>query len=377
MNAMLERLEVAAQRQRDFVADVSHDLQSPLAAQRVALEVALSQPDAIDADRLRGEVLRATADMERLVGDLLVVAAMDAEHGHRARADGPRQPGAGGGRTRPSERNGGGRHLAESPAAPAYANADDVRRVVRNLLDNAVAHARARVDAQRRRHRVRRIGRLGAARGRRRRPRRSRRASGPDLRPLLPRGDRPVPRRRQRPRALDRPQVWPSATVGASTSSTPRAAPPCACCYPGQQSPVREPSGRVRGDADTAGRIEQQVEALGHGGLGALGRGYPVLRAPAAGGPAGLIPRSARKRARSSLSLRRWATTAIACRALRRDRLCRDGVRPAGQTNVVERGTSKSSMTTWRFVMWSRRPARSTVGAYPGVRHGPIGPVAG
>ena len=44
MNAMLERLDVAAQRQRDFVADVSHDLQSPLAAQRVALEVALARP---------------------------------------------------------------------------------------------------------------------------------------------------------------------------------------------------------------------------------------------------------------------------------------------------------------------------------------------
>jgi signal transduction histidine kinase len=30
-------------------------------------------------------------------------------------------------------------------AAPAYANSDDVRRVVRNLLDNAVAHAQTRV----------------------------------------------------------------------------------------------------------------------------------------------------------------------------------------------------------------------------------------
>jgi signal transduction histidine kinase len=79
MNAMLERLNVAAQRQRDFVADVSHDLHSPLAAQRVALGVALSRPEAVDTDRLCAEVLSATADMERLVDNLLMVASIDAD----------------------------------------------------------------------------------------------------------------------------------------------------------------------------------------------------------------------------------------------------------------------------------------------------------
>lgn len=144
MNAMLERLDVAARRQRDFVADVSHDLQSPLAAQRVALEVALARPGEVDTDRLRDEVLGATTDMEHLVGDLLVLASMDAsttsvpalmdldtlvlEEAARARA-------------------GGGVELDTSAvsAAPAYANPDDVRRVVRNVLDNAVAHARTTV----------------------------------------------------------------------------------------------------------------------------------------------------------------------------------------------------------------------------------------
>jgi signal transduction histidine kinase len=145
MNAMLERLDVAARRQRDFVADVSHDLQSPLAAQRVALEVALSRPQAVDVDRLRADVLGATADMERLVDDLLMVASMDAdqisvpalidldsvvlEEGARARTGGRLEI-----------------NTSAVSAAPAYANADDVRRIVRNLLDNAVAHARTRVD---------------------------------------------------------------------------------------------------------------------------------------------------------------------------------------------------------------------------------------
>jgi signal transduction histidine kinase len=145
MNALLERLDVAVQRQRDLVADVSHDLQSPLAAQRVGLEVALSRPGAIDADRLRTEVLGATADMERLVAELLLLASIDAdmtppafsldldtlvlEEAARARAQGVVAV-----------------DTSAVSAAPTHANPDDVRRVVRNLLDNAVAHARTRVQ---------------------------------------------------------------------------------------------------------------------------------------------------------------------------------------------------------------------------------------
>jgi signal transduction histidine kinase len=144
MNAMLERLDVAARRQRDFVADVSHDLQSPLAAQRVALEVALTSPDNVHAGRLRDEVLGATADMERLVGDLLVIASVDASTGPaavlmdldsvvleeavRARVSGAVEV-----------------DTSAVSAAPAYADPGEVRRVVRNLLENALAHADSRV----------------------------------------------------------------------------------------------------------------------------------------------------------------------------------------------------------------------------------------
>ena len=146
MNRMLGRLEGSARHQRDFVADVSHDLQSPLAAQRAQLEVALAHPDGIDAASLAGELLDSTTEMERLVSDLLVLAAADAA----APLDEPSlvdledvvlEEAA-------RARTGTGVRLDTSrvSAAPARAHRAEMQRVVRNLLDNALAHASSAVE---------------------------------------------------------------------------------------------------------------------------------------------------------------------------------------------------------------------------------------
>jgi signal transduction histidine kinase len=145
MNLMLERLDVAARRQRDFVADVSHDLQSPLAAQRVALEVALTTPEGVDTVRLRDEVLSATADMERLVGDLLVIASVDARTGPAAvlmDLDSVVLEEAARARVSAAVEM----DTSAVSAAPTCADPGDVRRVVRNLLENALAHADSRIE---------------------------------------------------------------------------------------------------------------------------------------------------------------------------------------------------------------------------------------
>lgn len=74
MNAMLDRVEQATDRQRRFVADASHELRSPLTRIRSNLEVASAHPDAMDADELSRGVLADIVELQKLVDDLLFLA---------------------------------------------------------------------------------------------------------------------------------------------------------------------------------------------------------------------------------------------------------------------------------------------------------------
>jgi len=77
MNQMLDRLEDAQLRQREFVADASHELQSPVAAIRAQLEVARAHPDGVDWPELAGGILADCDETERLLRDLLFLARHD------------------------------------------------------------------------------------------------------------------------------------------------------------------------------------------------------------------------------------------------------------------------------------------------------------
>jgi signal transduction histidine kinase len=79
LNAMLDRLAAAASRERRFVADVAHELRSPLAAMHTQLEVALHHPDAATRDELQAGTLQDTKRLAELVNDLLVLARMESE----------------------------------------------------------------------------------------------------------------------------------------------------------------------------------------------------------------------------------------------------------------------------------------------------------
>ncbi len=77
LNSMLDRLEASSARERRFVSDASHELRSPIANIRTAMEVALHRPDAADWPRVADEVLVEDARMTRLVEELLLLARSD------------------------------------------------------------------------------------------------------------------------------------------------------------------------------------------------------------------------------------------------------------------------------------------------------------
>ncbi|MDQ6727473.1 MAG: ATP-binding protein [Actinomycetota bacterium] len=145
MNAMLGRLQTATDRQRRFVGDASHELQSPLASVRAELEVALAHRDQANWPAIAAEVLEEGDRMERLVRDLLFLARVDEaaprpvarlidlddivlEEVHRL--------------------NSSSRVTIDTTrvsSGPVQGRRDELQRVVRNLLDNAQRFATSSV----------------------------------------------------------------------------------------------------------------------------------------------------------------------------------------------------------------------------------------
>jgi heavy metal sensor kinase len=78
LNEMLERLESALEREREFVADAGHELRTPLTLLRTELELALRHAET--PEELREAVRRSSADVDRLgqlAEDLLLIARTD------------------------------------------------------------------------------------------------------------------------------------------------------------------------------------------------------------------------------------------------------------------------------------------------------------
>lgn len=78
LNAMLERLEAALERERGFVAEAGHELRTPLALLRAELDFALHHADS-EAE-LREALRTASDETDRLVqlaSDLLVIAGSE------------------------------------------------------------------------------------------------------------------------------------------------------------------------------------------------------------------------------------------------------------------------------------------------------------
>lgn len=142
LDAARGETEDSMKRQREFVADASHELRTPLTsilANLELLENALDGASDKDERAAIGSALRSSKRMNRLVGDLLLLARADAGRvGRQADCDLARiaaeafeevEPMAAGHRLR--------QQLAETPI---NGNADELHRMALNLLENAIRH---------------------------------------------------------------------------------------------------------------------------------------------------------------------------------------------------------------------------------------------
>jgi signal transduction histidine kinase len=148
MNEMLGRLQLFTERQRQFVADASHELRSPIASLKAQLEVAQADPRGTDWVSLNDEALAEVTRMERLVLDLLTLARADRAAGVSAsgvvdlddvvvtEAAKVRDRG----RVRIS--------LALFEPARVRGDQDQLTRLTRNLIENAERHADAMVSVE-------------------------------------------------------------------------------------------------------------------------------------------------------------------------------------------------------------------------------------
>lgn len=145
MNDMLDRIESGTARQQRFVSDASHELRTPLAISRHMLETALRDPSSTDWPTVAAGVLDEELRMQRLVDDLLWLAKHDQRPGPDRHSLVDLDEIVLGQAHRQPERDGVELDLSAVSAGQVRGNADDLTRVVQNLLDNALRHASGRV----------------------------------------------------------------------------------------------------------------------------------------------------------------------------------------------------------------------------------------
>jgi signal transduction histidine kinase len=142
MNRMLERLERSHDRRRRFVSDAAHELRSPVAAIRQQAEVAAEHPTTTSVEELARVVLEEDDRLQRLVEDLLLLARIDERAPDVEEVDLDDLVLAEADRLRSTSSI--ALDTRGVSAARVRGERASLERVVRNLMENAATHARAR-----------------------------------------------------------------------------------------------------------------------------------------------------------------------------------------------------------------------------------------
>ncbi|MEM0947642.1 MAG: ATP-binding protein [Pseudomonadota bacterium] len=139
-------LQEAGQMRRDFVANVSHELRSPLTALMGFIETLRgpARDDPAARDRFLGIMEREAGRMNRLVRDLLSLSRVESEERvqPQERVDVGEVLALVVSSLRPASDEAGMQVDVSTPAGPAYVrgDSDQLAQVVSNLLENAIKY---------------------------------------------------------------------------------------------------------------------------------------------------------------------------------------------------------------------------------------------
>jgi signal transduction histidine kinase len=143
MNDTLDQLHRAVSRLRTFTSDASHELRSPLTTLRTRLELAVARPGNADWLPVGAESLRDTEQLQAIVEDLLLLARLDA-----GQVPGRESFALAGLIHQVARERSGDRVvtvLDTSGFSLVRGGRTAVLRLLSNLVDNAVQHARNEV----------------------------------------------------------------------------------------------------------------------------------------------------------------------------------------------------------------------------------------
>lgn len=145
VNATLARLDVSVEQQRRFVADASHELRGPLAALRADLEISITHPERTTWQTVARDTLGDVERLQHLTDDLLVLARIDSE---LQRPHAPIDLALIVADALHAVRRQNIQVTTHGTDTPAIIDGDEfqLRRMVRNLIENAEEHATSHVN---------------------------------------------------------------------------------------------------------------------------------------------------------------------------------------------------------------------------------------